>query len=86
MDGEFSRRRPALHEWLTLCVDQGQPVETATLLLFCEDGQFKACLHDRESSRVCFRAADSVEGVLDAMERALQDGTADWREKGQKRR
>lgn len=86
VDGAFAGRWPALYEWLTLNVDQGQPLETATLLIFAEDGQWKACVHDRESSRVCFRSCDTFQGLLDAVERSLADGTADWREKGQKKR
>lgn len=80
-DPEFARRYPALHEWMTVSILEGSARETSTLLVFCEDGRFKGCLHDREGSQVLFRSGVTFLGLLEALEACLTDGSADWREK-----
>lgn len=80
-DTDFRARYPALAEYLTLLFVEGKRRQTATLTLFCELGQFKCCLADRDEGTVLFRSAKSFAGVLEAMEGCLTDGTADWREK-----
>lgn len=59
--------------------DDGEGRETATLLIFTEIGVLKACLSDRERGLVTFRAGSSLEGLLEALETGLREGTTDWR-------
>lgn len=82
----MSMRYPALHEWLTRRVVDGRVIETATLTIFCEEGLFKSCISDREGGVVFFRSSEGLEGLLDACNGALADGSADWREKKGDRR
>lgn len=85
-DPSFQERYPALHEWLTEATLDGKPVFTATLLVFCEDGRWKACVGDRENDRSFFKSSESFQGLLEALEKALSDGSAEWRARGPKRR
>jgi hypothetical protein len=52
-----------------------------TLLLFVEAGRLKGCLNDRDMARSVFVSAESLEGLLDAMETGLADETLEWRAK-----
>lgn len=55
--------------------------QTSTLLFFVERGQLKVCLSDREGHRSLFRASNSIDGCLEALEQALANDTADWKMK-----
>lgn len=70
---------PALVEYLTRRVVDGQQIQTATLLLFAEEGSWKVCLNDRASELVAFRAGQTVQEALDSLEAALADNSLDWR-------
>ncbi len=79
-DESFRLSYPALHEYLTLDHwDDGTPRRTSTLLTFCEEGQWKACLNDREAERSAWVSAEVFEDVLLALDRRLADGTVEWR-------
>lgn len=79
VDSEFSRRWPALWEYVTCTLFRGVRRQTATLLFFREDGSWKLCVSDRDTERVLFRSGDTVEDCLDAAEKALESPRADWR-------
>jgi len=72
---------PAIADYLTRRLVDGKIIDTATLLLFAEEGQFKLCLSDRDGGVVVFRAGKTVEEALGSLESCLIDGSADWREK-----
>jgi hypothetical protein len=72
---------PAISEYLTRRVVEGKVIETATLLLFAEEGQWKVCLNDRDGGVVLFRGGLTVSDALGGLEKALVEGTADWRER-----
>lgn len=79
-DPAFERGLPALWEYLTLrSYDDGSPRQAATLLVFVEDGTWKACLSDREAQRSAWAAAGTFQGVLAALEASLATGTVQWR-------
>lgn len=79
---DFAKKHPALWEYLTVdSYDDGTAREVATLLLFTEDGLFKACLNDRATSRTCWMSATTVGGLLGLLEEALQGDNAEWRTK-----
>jgi len=71
---------PAVVEYLTATSwPDGEVRETATLLLFAEDGGIKACLSDRAQGRTLWRAGEGIEGAVKALEEAIKGGSADWR-------
>lgn len=72
--------RPDLWEFLTReSYPDGAERQTGTLLIFAEDGALKGCLSDRDQLMRCFVTAASWEGLLEALEGALGDGGAEWR-------
>jgi len=77
---EWAKKHPALFEYLTeLKYPDGGSRTTATLLLFVEDGVWKACLKDRDTSRSLWMAAGSPQEVMRDLEAALASGEVDWR-------
>lgn len=79
-DAEFESMFPALHEWLTLTLDENsRPIETLTVLLFAEEGRFKACLRDRQGKAVCFLSGATMLDLANAIEGVLSSGGGDWR-------
>jgi hypothetical protein len=71
---------PALAEYLeTETWDDGKARQTSTLLLFCEAGSVKGCLNDRETDRALWVTAGTIQGVIEALEKALAAGTGEWR-------
>lgn len=84
-DEFLARNYPTLHEWLTLCGLGGTQRKTGTILVFAEEGKWKACTNDRDGGFYAFTSADSLEGLLGALERGLKGGGLDWRKsKGRK--
>lgn len=81
-DALLCRRAPTLHQFLSDTQwDDGGARVPGTLLLFCEQGRYKACLNDRDGSRSVFVSGDSVEAILDALEAGLADDDLEWRAK-----
>lgn len=84
-DIEMAQQFPALLEYMTsLTLPDGSPRRTSTLLVFCEDGCWKACLTDRgltdrDPSASLWRASDTFMGVLSQLDDALRVGVQDWR-------
>lgn len=79
VDEAMASDYPALYEYLTLDWLEGQARETATLGVSVDAGQWKVRLADRDNGLVCFVSADGFYAALEALERHLADGSADWR-------
>lgn len=81
-DEAFRRRCPTLHDHLfDQTWDDGSSRETSTLLIFRDDGGWKACLNDRSMQRTAFICGASVQELLDAIEEGLAGDELDWRTK-----
>lgn len=81
-DPEFSQSHPCLFAFLVAETwETGEKRATGTLLVFVDDGKWKACLSDRDGGRVAFVSASTAKGLLDASEAGLDAGTLDWRRK-----
>lgn len=82
-DKEFAKTHPAIHEFLTLKKDDaGVSRQTSTLYIFCEDGQFKVCLAERDEELSLWASAEGLAEVLEALEAMLQTASPPWRKKG----
>lgn len=80
-DKDFKVRYPALWDFLTMTVDDGGNArEVATLLVFCSEGQFRACLHDRATRGHLWACAAVWDDLLDSLEDRLTADSPDWRE------
>lgn len=79
----FASGHPRLHEFLSCAVyDDGSARKTGTLLVFVDSGLLKACLSDRDVSQVAFASANSMAGLLEALEGGLLEESLDWRVAG----
>jgi hypothetical protein len=85
VDPEFLARLPALYEFLAeQMTAEGFPRVTSTLQVSCEDSLWKVALTDRAQKGGTFdyklwRSGDTLFNALEALDAALQSGTADWR-------
>lgn len=83
VDGEVTgllQPFPATAEYLTSpTMPDGSPRQSATLLVFLEDGRWKARLLDRQEGQALWSSGSTFQELLEALEQALQDGTGDWR-------
>lgn len=80
-DSAFAKQYPTLASYLTEKVweDTKERRETSSLMIFCEDGLWKAMINDRDSKHVAFVSKTSFKGLFEALEKGLQLGTLDWR-------
>lgn len=79
---EFERMWPNLLAFLMdETYEDGSRRTTGTLLFFFQDGQFKACLNDRDCARAAFLTAPGVHEACDALEEGLANESLDWRAK-----
>lgn len=81
---DWLRPHAALVELLTARVYPGKdkrPRQVATLLIFCEDGQWKTCLGERDTKRSLWGSGNTVEQALECLETLLQREVTPWRHK-----
>jgi hypothetical protein len=84
VDCAYCQRYPALAEFLTLSEwEPGQLRVTGTLLLFVEEGVWKACLHDRDDCKAAFVSSETFQGLLERVDEGLRGDDFDWRNKRQ---
>jgi len=78
-DPGLEKKCPTLHAFMTLTEEDGKPRSPSSLVIFTEDGQWKACLSEKDANLKLWRSADTMEKVFLALEKALASGQADWR-------
>ena len=82
-DPEFAEDFPALSEFLLIRkMDDGTVRQGASLLIFAEDGVWKACLNDRAEERTLWCSGSTFADLLDALEAMLQSDSPQWRKPG----
>lgn len=80
VDVAFQSSYPALSEFLTVAVyPDGSPRQLSTLTLFRDDGQWKACLNDKDNGTVLFVTENTYGTLLEALEILLQEERPPWR-------
>jgi len=71
---------PDLHAFLTeMLWDDNKKRITGTILLFCEDGLWKARLNDRDAKVTGWVSGESYEGLMEGVDRAIGNGSIQWR-------
>lgn len=85
-DAGLAKDHPAIVEYMTLRKhDDGTARIPSSLLFFCEDGQWKACLCDRDEEKTLWASAETLQELLEALEAILQGPSPQWRtKKGQR--
>jgi len=79
-DEQWVKKFPTLAEFISRVLwEPGQPREKGSVFLFFEDGVFKACLNDKDSSQVAFTSSLTFAGLWEALEKGLAKNTLDWR-------
>ncbi len=75
----FASEYPGLWEFVARQSYQGNPRQTGKLVIFTDGSKASLCLIDRFTDQVAFYTAESLDEALRGCERALADGTLDWR-------
>jgi hypothetical protein len=77
---EFVWHFPAVVEFLASCSwGEGVSRTPGTLLLFTDQGCWKAAVHDRDQGETLFVSDKSLEGLLASVERHIVEGSGEWR-------
>lgn len=77
---ELTDRLPTFLDFVTLVRwPEGDLRTTGTVLLFCEDGLWKASLHDRDGARTVFVSAGGLLELLSVCDEALAAQGTPWR-------
>jgi len=80
IDPDFASQYPVLATYLgDEAYDDGAPRRTSTLLLFVQDGLWKACLNDRAAGRSAWVSGEMLTEALSSLENALRTERASWR-------
>lgn len=77
---DFARSYPGLWEFVARQTYKGDARATGKLVVFADSGKATLCLIDRCTAQVAFYTEETLDGVLSGSERALQEGTLDWRQ------
>lgn len=72
---------PALYQLLCCAKRDGRYRASARLSIFADDQRLKASVWDPDTSSVWFITLDRFYDALEAVEKALQDGRGEWRER-----
>lgn len=79
-DGEIGKKFPTLAAFLTETQwDGGSPRVPASLMIFTQDGMWKAMLNDRDCGRVAFVSKNEFTALFQALEKGLATDGLDWR-------
>lgn len=79
-DPEWEELYPALLQYLTALRDGDDiPRQTATMVLFSEDGLFKLTLIDRATQMQLWASESTVAATLESLEANLHQPTPSWR-------
>ncbi len=79
VDDGFGEEYPGIFEMLTRVKYQGEPRKPGRLIMYAEPNRATLVLCDVEAGMVTFYAKEGFSDALAGLERALQDGSADWR-------
>jgi hypothetical protein len=81
-DKDVEAVAPVLHAFLTEGKDgQGKERRTSTLLVFVDEGAWKACLTERDHELTLWASSDTLWGLLEALEARLTERPVEWRKK-----
>ncbi len=79
-DPGAEKRFPRLFAHLTQTSwEDGTPRETSSVILFSQDGCYKAMLRDKAAALCLWVACPQLEKLLDVLEQSLADEKSVWR-------
>lgn len=80
-DKVWSQTYPAITEFLTVTMDGKEKRELSSLNFNVQGGRPTVFLNDWNDQTYTVASADTFENALEALERSLADGSAEWRER-----
>jgi hypothetical protein len=80
-DPALEKTCPTLHAFMCEVEEDGKPRSPSSLVVFTEEGSWKVCLTERDAGLQLWRTAETLQKALQAIEKALAGGNADWRKK-----
>lgn len=79
-DDKDLARYPVILEWMTeTSFEDGTPREVSTLAVSIKDGRVQLALNDKEERRSVYTSARTLSEALRALDKALGEGTCEWR-------
>jgi hypothetical protein len=85
--GAIFAKRTTLAEFLVEGrYETGEVRATPTLMVYVTDSRWQAWLHDREETRACWVAGETLDELLDALEEGLMEDRLPWRKDSGRRR
>ena len=75
----WSEQYPGIYEMIARRTHQGKHRKVGRLILYAEPNRATLVLCDVDSGLVTFYAKETFVEAFAGLERALQDGTCDWR-------
>lgn len=78
-DDGFGEQYPGLFEIIARVRWEGKRRKTGKILFFVDQGKASLCLSDVHTGQVAFYKSNGFLEALEGLERALQEGTVDWR-------
>jgi len=79
-DSDWVKRFPTVCAFLgDVCYDDGEVREPSLLSFKAQDGLILASLTDKDLKRGLYRTGKTCLDAVQALEKALNNGTADWR-------
>lgn len=78
---ELAMEIPSLYEWITATrYDDGATRTPGSLTIFSgTDGTLRCCTNDKDTQEMFFTTGSTLSELLRRVDRALAEGTADWR-------
>lgn len=70
---------PILSALMSMTHFKGVKRDTATLIVFCEEGRSKVLINDKHRGKVGVMTIESLEGLFETIEAGLRDSKIDWR-------
>lgn len=87
LEDRFEEEVAALGEFLCESSwEDGKKRQTGSLTVFFDEGVLKACVSDKDAGLVAFVSGASWNGLMQAIEKGLRQGSLEWRRARQGRR
>ena len=79
VDDPFAESYPGVFEVLARGKYKGKARKPGRLVMYAEPSRATLCLCDVDSQQVAFYTSEGFIEALEGLEKALQDGSLDWR-------
>lgn len=79
-DAALAKKHPHLHEYMTSTrYEDGAARQTSSVLIFVQDGLWKAMLKDRDANETLWATGDTMAAAVASLDAMLGSGKGEWR-------